>query len=795
MPPAPDLVLPTPSSTPTDSIKATQSALLSFATLVFGCTTQASAIASLLRRSPVVALNVIQSVDLATSLLAAELSAVRSELSPDVSQRRNDIRYIMPVMLDDTSPVLCRCSTTGRCSSLARVTIHLRDGSQLVRCFACIVPCATSPCPSCTVSLPATGNPVLAVCHASSRRPSLHFRQAVEINGVTFDALCDTAAPDCMRCDTTLTPTERRRLRPYDGPRLVGANTAELDVLGTVQTAVTIQAIHFAIPFIVCQRLAVPILIGWDFMQRHVRHIDAQFNDWSVIAWCPPHLDSYVAWGPRLHDSVTAEDTEFFRDVHYSPASTVALDDLTDSTVALDDLTTPPWEVYDCPGAPLVLPAVHQRGPCFSDLVDTVLYHWLPPVTRDLSLQGRVAAWLSIFDHDPLPVLMITDESSTVPALECSEDLDDTSVLEDLPMRCPLCNRWDQAFDVCLDCAHRLGITFGGLPSPVTQAAFAQLASASPAAFNADNELSVPPPLIAHSLLSLPFRYEHALASAAAFLTSGVLFHTSEFQLAAATIVDTFVLPATDTTNPAFVEACTYTMAAIALKMRPFVVPDADLLRSLALHHGPGYQRTLDTARTFALAAQQRRRGTPVFFNGRFLRMCTLADVHLCHQLNLLQPAAAGVPNLAPAPSDRVSSKFTPSEILSLRSSVPNFDDILSANAQSAYNLGLSTFDPSKTRSSSTASARAPYMTRARGSRPHADTTGEHAHADASGEHARANVCRRSTRTSSTTAGPHRGTTTSRTASTPTPVIVPDDLVAAGERVVPGGTLRTNQWF
>ncbi len=84
-----------------------------------------------------------------------------------------------------------------------------------------------------------------------------------------------------------------------------------------------------------------------------------------------------------------------------------------------------------------------------------------------------------------------------------------------------------------------------------------------------------------------------------------------------------------------------------------------------------------------------------------------------------------------------------PSDIPYLRSSVPNFDDILSNNAQSAYNLGLSTYNPSKTRSSSTtASAREPYMTRIRTTRPHADASGERAHAAASGERDRKLVCR-----------------------------------------------------
>ncbi len=62
-------------------------------------------------------------------------------------------------------------------------------------------------------------------------------------------------------------------------------------------------------------------------MQRHVCHIDAQFNDWSVIAWCPPHLVTYAAYCPRLHDLVTDEDIVFFRDVPpLSPASTALMD-------------------------------------------------------------------------------------------------------------------------------------------------------------------------------------------------------------------------------------------------------------------------------------------------------------------------------------------------------------------------------------------------------------------------------------------------------------------------------------
>ncbi len=133
-------------------------------------------------------------------------------------------------------------------------------------------------------------------------------------------------------------------------------------------------------------------------------------------------------------------------------------------------------------------------------------------------------------------------------------------------------------------------------------------------------------------------------------------------------------------------------------------------------------------------------------------------------------PADAGHPNLVP--TKRVSLQFAPSDVPLLRTSIPNFEEVLSNNAQSAYNLGLSEFNPSrpfktKASSSKTARAREPYMTRTRTARLHVDDSGERAHIDDSGGASPQDSLHDHSTTStssSTAAGPHQGTTTSRTA-------------------------------
>ena len=83
---------------------------------------------------------------------------------------------------------------------------------------------------------------------------------------------------------------------------MVGANLADITILGTVTTTVIIQGITFTIPFVVCQPLAVTFVLGWDFMRRHVCHIDPQFDEWQVVSWCPPHLDSFATQDNHLRD-------------------------------------------------------------------------------------------------------------------------------------------------------------------------------------------------------------------------------------------------------------------------------------------------------------------------------------------------------------------------------------------------------------------------------------------------------------------------------------------------------------
>jgi len=608
----------------------------------------------------------------------------------------------------------------------------------------------------------------MAVLHASLRA-STHMRQPVTLNGQDIAALCDTAAPGCVRCATTLTPSERLRLQPYDGPRLVGADTAELTILGTVLTTVTIQRTTFEIPFVVCRPLAVAFLLGWDFMRRHVCHIDPQFNEWSVLAWCPPHLDSYAPAAVPL----STADTTFCE----MPPLTSSSTDATDSTSVLDDILC---------RSPAATP--HQRGPCFSDLA-LIMYHLMPPFTNDISHQARVTAWCSIFAREDLPVMVLTPVVLPQPTvkLECLEDFADSPSspdyddCRDLAMQCPLCKQWAQAFDICQWCAHRLGITFGGLPSTTTREAYTLNEQSPTVPFDAANELVPPPSDIQTHVDIYPGRYTNAIVSAAAYLTSGPTFVITEFHLVAEVVV-TDVLMITSR-EPVFREVHRYTMAAIELKLRPFVIPDAHLRESLSDFHGPEYRPTPMLARTHALTVLQARRGVPVYLHGQVFYMRNRADVQLCIDLQILTPLSAAQPGLLPV--DRISTRFTPQVASFLRMTVSDFDTVIANNAQSAHDLGLSNVEPGRhvapagePASMTTTFRRDPYMTRGRTARLRAES-GEP-------ERPRRRQVRRSPPSSSTAAGPLQGPTTSRTASTPIVDTSKGDFVAAGERVVPG---------
>ena len=300
--------------------------------------------------------------------------------------------------------------------------------------------------------------------------------------------------------------------------------------------------------------------------------------------------------------------------------------------------------------------------------------------------------------------------------------------------------------------------------------------------FNADNEL-VPPLLEVQTHLTVfPGRYNNAVSSAAVFLSSGPTFAVDTFSHAAEVIVTDVLM--VDKHALTFHDVHHYTMAAIELRLRPFVVPDAHLRQCLSRYHSPVYQPTPLSARTHALHALDARRGVPVYLNGNVFHMRTRADVQTCIDLQLVTPQVAGQPRLLPV--DRVSTRFTPQAVSFLRSTVANFDAIVYRNAQSAYDLGLSDITPVAHTLSSGEPAtvptfrRDPYMTRGRTARLRAESgepTPPRGH--------RTTRTRRPTPSSSTAVGPLQGTTTSRTASTPIVDTLKGDFVAAGERVVP----------
>jgi len=253
-------------------------------------------------------------------------------------------------------------------------------------------------------------------------------------------------------------------------------------------------------------------------------------------------------------------------------------------------------------------------------------------------------------------------------------------------------------------------------------------------------------------------------------------------------------------------------MAGIALRMRPFVIPHDNVRQTLAEFRGRGYRPIPRACQTFALADMHARRGVPVYFNGQVFYMRARADVSTCIQLNLL-PADTESPYLVP--TDRVSSRFAPPDVALLRASTPNFAEIIARNTQSAYDLGLYSREnplelvlspsPSRPRSppatpealqhtadalpsgepatsgASSSRRRSPYMTRARSASIRA------LDADLAARSGEPHIA------TTTAVGPRHETTTSRTPPPPLVDTAAHDIAAAGERVVPDGTAKTNQ--
>ena len=334
-------------------------------------------------------------------------------------------------------------------------------------------------------------------------------RQPVVFDDNEVVALCDSASPRCVRCASTLTPDDHLRLLPYDGPNLVGANQLPLPILGTLYTTLVIQTISYNVPFIVCRSLAVQLLVGWDFMRRHIDYINPQAGQWQCTAGCPPHLDSYTDWT---------------RYTHWTPPPSPTPSDSSCSSA------------HTVPAPP---PGPHVPGPCFSDLAE-VMYHFLPPHPHATALSDRITAWREIFTPNEHPVMVLIQDAPPLVKLECSESFDDSSPEADsallpfsrnheFPMQCPLCTTWGQPFAVCNDCASRLGAFFGGQASTATRAAFAMVSQHPLEQFNADDELAPPPPLIRTNLLRSPGHYATVLNSAAACLSSQSTFDVHEF--------------------------------------------------------------------------------------------------------------------------------------------------------------------------------------------------------------------------------------------------------------------------
>ena len=806
--------LPTPSAqpptTPADPVAA-RNAMLTFTTALLTAVTMAADVSAFLRSTPHdnIPSSARAMLDASILSLSTELDTVRRELytpAPPLPTT-NDVLNVTPIIVDTTNPLRCQCTDGAadhRCTNVARVVIHLRPhpgaaSPPLVRCFDCMVLSMTMQCPCCTYvhASPAT-RAVMAVLHAKWS-PQTHMRHTVMLNDAPISALCDTAAPGCVRCADTLTPDERRRLTPYTGPRLVGANLADLTILGTVITTVTIQGITFEIPFVVCQPLAVTFVLGWDFMRRHVCHIDPQFDEWQVVSWCPPDLDSYHP----LRDLTNTAD--------HHPCSPLP------PLSPLSSASTTPCRAHD-QHDPAV--SIHQHGPCFSDLA-TVMYHYLPPFTRDLSHGARILVWANIFDHEHLPLMVIHTDNGTPlreVKLECSEDIAPSSESAlfslEVPMQCPLCKTWAQAFDVCTSCAHRLGITFGGLPSTPTREASTLDNLTCHYPFNRNQELTPAPRLVADHVREYFNRYDNMIHSAATFLTGGPTFDVDEFHNVAYVIVENI---ASWSDEPAhdIIEARMYTMAAIAQRMQPFTVPDGELRRAFERYYGPNYRPPTHSARHYALRDLHRRRGVPVYFNDQIFYMRTREDVKTCIDLDLIPAAVAGDPLLVPA--DRVSSKFGYADVALMRRTLPTFASAVRKNVHSARNLGLLTsfelpwddvpdvpnsgeHQARPAPSPSAAVKRDPYMTRGRTARINAAAAARFNATAAARESNRPRTRRHTSQTTttpsrSTTAGPPRGSPTSRPASTPIVDTVHGDFVGAGERVVPGGPAQANQWF
>ena len=130
-------------------------------------------------------------------------------------------------------------------------------------------------------------------------------------------------------------------------------------------------------------------------------------------------------------------------------------------------------------------------------------------------------------------------------------------------------------------------------------------------------------------------------------------------------------------------------------------------------------------------------------------------------------------------------------------------------NVQSANNLGLlalyeSPFDAFSsgeqrarpTPSPPTAVQRDPYLTRGRTARLNADAAAAASAKKTKPRHRRHAGDKTTTSPScSTTAGLPQGSPPSRPASTPIVDTEHGDFEGAGERVVPGGPSKTNQWF
>ena len=807
---------PTPSAQPPTSTAtpvAARNAILTFTTSLLTAVTMAADANAFLRATPPdnIPSSARNMLDAAILSLTAELNTVRRELHTPAPPlpTNNDVLGVTPITVDATAPLRCQCpgATNGRrCTNVARLVIHLRPlpgatSPPLVRCFDCMVLSQTMQCPCCTDehATPAT-RAVMAVLHATWS-PATHMRQTVTLNNAPISALCDTAAPSCVRCADTLTPDERLRLTPYAGPRLVGANLADITILGTVTTTVTIQGITFTIPFVVCQPLAVTFVLGWDFMRRHVCHIDPQFDEWQVVSWCPPHLDSFATQDHHLRDSPgVAYNPPCCPPTPLSPLSSAS------TTSCRNDQHDP-------------VASIHQLGPCFSDLA-TVMYHLLPPFTRDLSLSARVLVWITIFDHEHLPLMVINTATPLRDIkLECSEDIapspgistevhmhDASSVYTiEVPMQCALCKTWAQAFDVCTACAHRLGITFGGLPSlPTREASNLQMMTPR-SCFNYKRELTPAPRLVADHVRSYSTRYDDMLNSATTFLTGGPTFDVDEFHNVAAIIVENLALapdePATDLDD-----ARMYTMTAIALRMQPFTVPDDNLRRAFTRFHGPNYREVPNSARYHALRDLHQRRGVPVHFNGQIFHMRTRDDVKTCMDLDLIPAAIAGSPLLVPA--DRVSTRFAPPDVALMRRALPNFAAAVRNNVQSAHNLGL--LAPYESPPAATSSGeqrtrptpsplpavqRDPYLTRGRTARLKADAAAAASAKKTKPRH-RSRASKITTSSScSTTAGLPQESPSSRPASTPIVDTEHGDFEGAGERVVPGGPSKTTSGF